>query len=173
MRLAPSDAQRFIQGYKQLMLEVAGVDASRVTESLVPLLAKGRARLASNPTLFQKAVAKLEARRVSLDPGVAQAIEGLEVQSWVYLRDTRYYSILIDPKATRGFGVLGLTQGLRDIVGGTGLVMEVGVVRYAGHYVCDGVMAQSAWLGPNFRKSFTEKLKEIKEAGRFYVKADA
>lgn len=88
MYLAPADAQRFIQGYKLLMLEVLGEQEDRIIGSVVLLLAKARAKLAGEPTLLHKLVVQLEARNVSPDREVVMALEGLEVRQWVYLRDT-------------------------------------------------------------------------------------
>jgi hypothetical protein len=173
MYLASDDAQRFIQGYKLLMLEVLGEQEDRITGSVVPLLAKARAKLVGEPTLLRKSIVQLEARNARLDHEVVMALEGLEVRQWVYLRDTKLHSIMIDSTADRAFGVLGLTQGIRDIVGGTGLLMEAGLVRYRGRYVCDGVISQMAWLGPGYRRSWNQKFKEIKASGQFHVKADA
>lgn len=172
MRLAPADAQRFIQGYKLLMLEILGEQEDRLAGSVVPLLAKARAKLARKPTLLRKSIARLEARNVRLDPEVVTALEGLEVRQWVYLRDTKLHSIMMDSSADRAFGVLGLTQGIRDIVGGTGVIIEAGLVRYCGRYVCDGVISQVVWLGPGYRRSWNETFKEIKASGHFHVKAD-
>jgi hypothetical protein len=153
MRLAPTDAQRFIQGYKLLMLEVLGEQEDRLTGSVVPLLAKARVKLAGKPILLRQSIARLESRHVRLDREVVTALEGLEVRQWVYLRDTKLHSIMIDSSADRAFGVLGITQGIRDIVGGTGIIIEAGLVRYRGRYVCDGVISQAVWLGPGYRKS--------------------
>ncbi|MFO0778216.1 MAG: hypothetical protein U0223_11520 [Nitrospira sp.] len=172
MYLAPADAQRFIQSYKLLMLEVLGEQEDPITGSVVPLLAKARAKLVGKRALLNKSIARLEARNVGLDPEVVTALEGLEVRQWVYLRDTKLHSIMIDSTADRAFGVLGLTQGIRDITGGTGLYMEAGLVRYRGRYVCDGVISQAVWLGPGYRRSWNEKFKEIKASGQFHVKAD-
>lgn len=154
------------------MLEVLGEQEDRITGSVIPLLAKARAKLAGEPTLLRKSIVQLEARNARPDSGVVIALEGLEVRQWVYLRDAKLHSIIIDSTADRAFGVLGLTQGIRDIVGGTGLLTEAGLVRYRGRYVCDGVISQTAWLGPGYRRSWNEKLKEIKASGRFHVKAD-
>ncbi len=52
MRPAPAAAQRFIQDYKLLMLEVLGEQEDRITGSVVPLL-KARAKLAGEPTLLR------------------------------------------------------------------------------------------------------------------------
>lgn len=173
MYLAPADAQRFIQDYKLLMLEVLGEREDRITGSVVPLLAKARAKLVHKPTLLRKSIARLEERNVRLDREVIMAIEGLEVRQWVYLRDTTRHSIMIDSTADRAFGVLGLTQGIRDIVGGTGVIIEAGLVRYCGRYVCDGIISQVVWLGPGYKRSWNETFKEIKASGQFHVKADA
>lgn len=172
MWLAPTDAQRFIQGYKLLMLEVLGEQENRITGSVVPLLAKARAKLVGEPALLRKSIVQLEARKAGLDREVVMALKGLEVRQWVYLRDTKLHSIMIDSTADRAFGVIGLTQGIRDIVGGTGLFMEAGLVRYRGRYVCDGVISQVVWLGSGYRRSWNEKFKEIKSSGQFHVKAD-
>lgn len=172
MYLAPTDAQRFIEGYKLLMLEVLGEQEDRITGSLVPLLAKARAKLADEPTLLRKSIVQLEARNARLDREVVMALERLEVRQWIYLRDTKLHSIIIDSSADRAFGVIGLTQRIRDIVGGTGLLMEAGLVRYRGQYVCDGVISQTAWLGPGYKRSWNEKFRVLKASGQFYVEAD-
>ncbi len=172
MYLAPADAQRFIQGYKLLMLEILGEQEDRITGSVVRLLAKARAKLVGKRALLHKSIARLEARNVRLDPEVVTALEGLEVRLWVYLRDTTRHSIMIDSTADRAFGGLGLTQGIRDIVGGTGVIIETGLVPYRGQYVCDGVITQVVWLGPGYRRSWNETFKEIKASGQFHVKAD-
>ena len=41
MRLAPVDAQRFIQGYKLLMLEVLGEQEDRITGSVRSVACEG------------------------------------------------------------------------------------------------------------------------------------
>lgn len=173
MYLAPADAQRFIQVYKLLMLEVLGEQEDRNTGSVVPLLAQARAKFIGEPALLRHAIDQLDARNVRLDPEVVTTIEGLEVRQWVYLRDTKLHSIMIDLTADRAFGVLGLTQGIREIVGGTGVIIETGLVPYRGQYVCDGIISQAVWLGPGYRRSWSETFKEIKASGQFHVKADA
>lgn len=172
MQLAPADAQRFIHAYKLLMLEVLGEQEDCISGGVVPLLAKARSKLVGKPALLRQAIVQLEARNTRLDREVVTAIEGLEVRQWVYLRDTRLHSIMIDLSAERAFGVLGLTQRIRDLVGGTGLIMEAGLVRYCGRYVCDGIISQVVWLGPGYRRSWNETFKEIKASGRFHVKAE-
>jgi hypothetical protein len=126
MQLAPADAQRFIQGYKLLMLEVLGEQEDRITGSLVPLLAKARAKLAGEPTLLRKSIVQLEARNARPDRAVIIALEGLEVRQWVYLRDTKLHSIMIDSSADRAFGVVGLTQGTEILSAAPGSLWRQG-----------------------------------------------
>ncbi len=130
-------------------------------------------KFAGKPTLLGQSIARLESRHVRFDREVVTALERLEVRQWVYLRDPKLHSIMIDLSADRAFGVLGLTQGIRDIVGGAGVNIEVELVRYCERYVCDGVISQVVWLRPGYRRSWNETFKEIKATGQFHVKPDA
>lgn len=171
MNLTPADARRFIQTYSALMLAVTGIDRESVKGSIIPFLAEGRGKLAENPALFEKAVARLKDRNVGVDPEIVVALRELDLRQWVYLRDTRSYSIFIDVKANRAFGVIGITHGIREIMDGSGLLTTTGLLRYRGRYVCDRVFSQTLWLGPGHRKSWSETLKTIKAHGRFHVEA--
>ena len=173
MILEANDAWRFITGYKKLLLEIDGASKSRAKGSVVSKLAKARAKLVKRPALLQEAQARLVARSESIDPEVLQAVEGLEVRDWVYLKDTKVHSVFMDAETKRAFGVLGLTDRLRDIVGGSGVVLETGLVHYRGRFVFDGLVYKKLWLGPGYKKSFNAAFSEMKAKGRFYVKYDA
>lgn len=157
MILNAADAQRFIRWYSLLLLEVLGEASRDVEGGLVPKLVQGRAKLMKEPTLLEEVKTKLAARFDDVDSEVVEAVESLEVRQWVYLRDTKLHSIFIDQSTDRAFGVVGLTERLRDVLGGSGVYLETGLVRYRGHFVCDGVMRQTVWLGPNYKKSFNER----------------
>jgi len=173
MILNADDAQRFIRWYSLLLLEVLGEASRDVEGGLVSKLAQGRAMLMQEPTLLAEAKTTLAARSADVDSDVVEAVESLEVRKWVYLRDTKFHSIFIDQTTDRAFGVVGLTERLRDVLGGSGVYLETGLVRYRGHFVCDGLIAQTIWLGPNYKKSFNERYRSLKAEGRFYVKYDA
>jgi hypothetical protein len=64
--------------------------------------------------------------------------------------------------------VVGLTNRIRDIIGGSGAVIQTAVTPYRGHYVCDGIVTDVVWLGPNYKKSFTSTLAQIRSLGHFY-----
>ena len=167
MRLEPKEALHFIDGYKKLLLEVLG-ESAPAKGSVLPMLIKARAKLVKEPTLLQEAQARLEARAEGLDLELFQALQGLEVQNWIYLRDTRSYSILMDPDTERAFGVVGLTNRLREIIGGSGAYIETGVLRYKERFVCDGIVTKVVWLGRNYLRSFGETFAELKAKGKFF-----
>ena len=173
MILEEDAAWRFINGYKKLLLEIYGKNARRSDAGIVPKLASGRNKLIGQPALLFEARARLAARSEAVDPEVFQAVQGVEVKDWVYLRDTKDHSIFMDSATRRAFGVLGLTDRLRNIVGGSGILLETGIVRYRGRFVCDGLVNKKMWLGPGYKKSFNAAFAEWKTAGRFYVKCDS
>jgi len=172
MILDQDSAWRFINGYKKLLLEIGDSDEEGSPDDLLPRLISARTKLIGEPGLLQETQARLSAKSDAIDPEVFQAVQGLAVKTWVYLRDTKIHSIFLDSTDRRAFGVIGLTDRLRDVLGGAGIMVETGLVRYRGRFVCDGLIIQSAWLGPNYRKSFNEAFAEWKAAGRFFVKCD-
>ena len=86
MILEADAAWRFIEGYKKLLFEIDCESRSGANDSVVPKLAQSRAKLMRQPALLQEAQARLVTRSESIDPEVLQAVEGLEVRDWVYLR---------------------------------------------------------------------------------------
>ena len=173
MILEADAAWRFIHGYKKLLLEIYGENGSRSEEGVVQKLASARKNLIEQPALLQDAQARLAVRSEVIDPEVFQAVQGIEVKEWLYLRDTKVHSIFMDSATLRAFGVLGLTDRLRDIVGGSGVLLETGLVHYRRRFVCDGLINAKVWLGPNYRRSFNAAFAEWKAEGRFYVKCNS
>ncbi|MGZ8400893.1 MAG: hypothetical protein ACXWVI_06305 [Methyloceanibacter sp.] len=167
MILDAEDAQRFIRWYSLLLLAIRGKPVPD-EGSLVEKLVQGRAKLMNEPALLLEAKAQLAARFAEVDFEVVAAVESLEVRRWVYLRDTKLHSIFIDQAGDRAVAVVGLTDRLRTLLGGSGVYVETGLVRYCGRFVCDGLIGQVVWLGPNYRESFNERYRELKSAGRFY-----
>jgi hypothetical protein len=75
----------------------------------------------------------------------------------------------VHPSEETAFGVLGLTQPVRDIVDASGVAIETGIVRFTGRFVCDGLVTRMVHLGPHYRKSYSRVYKAAKAEGRFYV----
>ena len=93
----------------------------------------------------------------------------LQVHSWVYLRDTRRYSVFLDPAGKVGYGTLGLTEPIKELVGGAGGLIETGLLLFDGRIVCDGLISSLVWIGSSYRRSYNEALADIRSAGNFYT----
>ena len=87
----------------------------------------------------------------------------------IFLRDTKRHSLFLDPNGKAAYGVLGLTQRICDIVGGVGAILEMALIPYRGCFVCDGVISEALWLGPNYRKDFAALFSRLKKNGAFHV----
>ena len=71
------------------------------------------------------------------------------------------------------YGVLGLTQPLRTIdagegyVMGCGLTMQAALVPLKGRWVCDGLIKEPVWLGPGYKRRYTESYTALRKADSF------
>lgn len=173
MIVGEAEALSFIQGYKDLMLEVLGPEAAGDGRDTLALLAAGRKRYLADPSRLDRALEALAGKSITVPAEVLAAVRSLDVKSWVYLRDTRAYSIFIDPAGQSAYGVLGLTQRFRDILGDSGAVVETGLMCYGGRYVSDGIVTRAVWLGRGYRQEFTARLGELRAQGRFHTRCPA
>lgn len=172
MILEPQFAWPFIDGYKQVLLAAAAETEESVQTRLLQTLVEGRSRLVANPQLAQQILAQLQEKSIAIDPEVTPAILSLQVKTWIYLRDARTYSIWIDPSGEGAYGVVGLTDRIRDIIGGTGAFIEAGLVRYRGRFVCDGLISQVVWLGRNYKQELNGMLAVLKAKGKLRIKCE-
>ncbi|GAB3370107.1 hypothetical protein [Azotobacter armeniacus] len=173
MIVTKQEASAFIQGYTGLMLEVLGLEAADSDLALSELIAAGRAKYLAGPSRLDSALRGLAGKSQAVPPEVVAAVRSLEVKAWVYLRDTRAYSIFIDPDGQAAYGVLGLTERFRNILGDSGAVVETGLMCYGGRYVSDGIVTSVAWLGRNYRQEFTALLGELRAQGKFHTRCPA
>lgn len=171
MVLEPPLAATFIHGYKTVLLEVG--DKKHQNKPTLNRLAIARDQLVRDPAVLDHAVQSLTASTVEVDAHVIAAMRSLRLKRWIYLRDTRTYSVFLDEDDQDAYAVLGLTDRLRDIIGDSGAVIETGLVSFAGHFVCDGIISSVIWLGRGIRGSFNESFREIKLTGRFHTTPDA
>lgn len=173
MIVDPNTAAAFIETYKAFLLDIY-LPEGRESETVRVLekLAQGRERFVAEPTLLDEYIAKVKPPVGSAEHSVLEALKGLQFTRWVYLKDTRAYSVLLKANGSFGCGVLGLTDPLRDIVGGTGAVLKAGVVCLNGHYVCDGLISEIVWLGRNYKKSYTELYIGLRQAGKFRTRCN-
>ncbi len=161
-------AGAFIEGYKRFLLTVAGADRAE-KGGLLETLVDARRRITKDPVLLRATLDMANKVTPGLGAQVLEAIGTLRVKNWVYLKDTRSYAVFMDPSGEFAFGVRALTRRVRDIVGTSGVLLETGIIRYCGLYVCDGLVSDVVVLGRNYLRDFTNAYAELKERGRFEV----
>ena len=169
MVIDPQAAETFINGYSSLFAEVHRLSNGEDGLAMLKMLAAARDITIATPSIIETAASKLESSGSPVPPEVVYATKSLQLKQWVYLRDTKTYSIFLDPNGKAAYAVLGLTNRLRDILGGSGVSLRTGLVEYSGHFVCDGIISNPAWLGPNYRKDFSANLAVLKKGGNFHV----
>jgi len=169
MILDPHSAAQFIQGYKTLLLEIDAEVSGNGAPGALEKLVAAREQLRKDPSLLKKGLDRMKAKNLDISSAVIQAVEDIQIEQWIYLRDMKHQSIFIHPKGHSAFGVVGLTDPIRDIAGCSGVVMETGLARYCGRFVCDGLISGAIRLGPNYRKSFGRTFSSLKAEGHFHV----
>ena len=169
MIIAEHDASAFIRGYTLIMGEIYGAPPARHKPEILEVLTEGREKYMADRALLDRALSGLAAESVPVPGEVVSSIRSLEVARWIYLKDTRSHSVFIHPSGQVAYGVLGLTERVRNIIGGSGAIIETGVVRYLGRYVTDGVVSRVVWLGPNYKREFSGVLSHLRSQGSFNV----
>ena len=136
---------------------------------VLEMLASARAAVNTNPARMNAAAASLKAIGQAASPAVLQAVNSLRLKQWIFLRYTTAYSIFIEPEGTEAYAVVGLTNHIRDIVGGSAVAIKTGVLEYRGRYVRDCIVESLVWLGLNLKKEFNATQSRVKKQGRLYV----
>ena len=169
MIIDSQSAQIFINGYSKLLAEVHRLSNGKAGMPLLEMLADAREVIVASPQTIESAMLSLDQKESSVPPEIISAIKSLQLKQWVYLRDTTRYSVFLEPSGKDAYAVLGLTNRVRDLLGGSGVSFKTGVVEFAGHFVCDGIASNPVWLGANYRKDFSANLAILKKEGRFHV----
>jgi hypothetical protein len=173
MLLPYNDAMHFINGYKQILLEVFSTLDKPSHADKMQDLAAARDHFQADPTALKRAVAVLRSRGAQLDQEIIEAAQTLRVGRWIHLRHTTKYAILLDTKAEHAYAVKALTNPLHALAGGKSTTFVAGLVEYQNHYVCDGIIQTPYLIGANMRADFNDAFKRIKAAGRFHEKPSA
>lgn len=164
----PDAAAHFIEEYKRFLEEIERLTGNAPDAPLVERLTIARNAAGEDRCLRDRALASLERCGRALASDVLAAVVSLRHERWIFLRDTRAYSVFVQLDGAQAYGVLGLTQPVRHIVGQSGVVMTTGVVEYRGRYVCDGLIGGSlVWLGPGYKRDLNARLAELRESGEF------
>jgi hypothetical protein len=168
MVIDTATAQRFISAYKDFLDSLLSAE-DKSGKSMLECLAAGRARFAADRSLL----VSYRTTHPQADAAMLDAIAQSQMGKWVHLKDTRTYSVLLDLDATRAYAVLGLTQPMRAIgmgdnkVMGSGLVIQAALVPLNGRWVCDGLIQDPIWLGPGYRRSYTDSYQALRKNGQF------
>jgi len=165
MVIPPSDARRFIKNYQDFLTSIADPGESE-NKPVLEILARARNRYAANRDLFSSWRAANNER----DADILDAIAGMEIGRWIYLKDTRSYSVFMNQDCNAAFAVQGLTERLRSLTGYSGLVITCGLFQLNNQYVCDGLLVNQATLGANYLASFRESYQALRASGVFYAK---
>ena len=113
MIIDPLSASKFVAVYKALLLEIDRTGHDERKSDLIKRLVAARSRLSSDPSLIEQALAALKSKSLAVDPEVVASLRSLEVENWVFLRDTKLHSLFVHPSEHRAYGVLGLNDRLR------------------------------------------------------------
>ncbi len=167
MLIDPFIAGRFIDTYMAFLGTLVS-DEEKSGRPPSQWLVLGRVRYEADRALL----ARYRATLTQADDEILDAIAALKVGRWVYLKDTRSYSVLLAEDGSAAYGVLGLTDRLRGVARGeTGVVMKAGLFPLQGRWVCDGLLENLAWLGPNLRRDITVIYQRLRSAGDFSLGA--
>lgn len=133
--IAEEAALHFIHHYQRLLMEVVAHASFPKPQSgdvsYLALLTKARGWMLEHPQVLQDALAALRQDNNPLPDDVHRAISSMRAGRWVYLRDTAHYSILLPLTAhecTQAFAVKSLTTRLREMTGGSGLVLQTALM---------------------------------------------
>jgi hypothetical protein len=103
MIIDPLSASKFIALHKPLLLEIDRTEYNERESNITKRLVAARSRLSSDPSLIDQALAALKSKSVAGDPEVVRFLRNLEVEKWVFLRDTKVHSLFLHPSKPRAY----------------------------------------------------------------------
>ena len=163
MVIDSTNAQRFITHYRDFLLSIAKPEVIRGRADL-QVLALARKRYQADRGLFSA----WRAKNNRGDADVLDAIANIDIRPWIYLKDTRSYSVFLRESREAAYAVYGLTDRLRSIVGYSGVFFTCGVFQLDGKFVCDAILEGTVILGGNYMASFHEAYQSLRQSGHFY-----
>ena len=169
LMLEPLLASEFITYYRGILLDIAGPPGKR--RNVIEHLIHARNLLAREPERLVATLERLRGTDENPHEDVVNALQDFRAQRWIYLRDTRSHSIFLEPDGSAAYGVLGLTQRIREISGGSGVVVTAALLNFRGCIICDGLIATGATLGPGIRRDYTAQLAQARADGRYSTTA--
>ncbi|MFZ6768153.1 hypothetical protein ACO0LM_13915 [Undibacterium sp. Di26W] len=167
MIVDPTLALRFINTYKAFLGSLVNEQDKSEEQSIQPSirqLIKGREyHLADHTALTRYRIAHPQA-----DANILDAIAALRVEHWVYLKDTRSYSVWLDEQGQAAYGVLGLTAPLRMVTQGhAGVGLKAGLMPLQGRWVSDALIQDFVLLGLNYRRDYNAIYRDLRAQDLF------
>ena len=121
---------------------------------------------------FDEVLEAVRAENIALDEASLDAIRRLRLQNWIYLRDTRGGSVILDTEAPVSFLVLGLTEALRTLTGTSGFLIKTAIAPLGNVFITDGLISTMLHIGPNMRGVLNERHKRIVQQGAYFKRYD-
>ncbi len=154
---------RFIAAYMAFLGTLVS-DGEKRGKSSSEWLVMGRARYAADRSQLET----YRSAHPEMDAEMLDAIAAMQIDQWVYLKDTRSYFVLLAKDSSVAYAVLGLTERLRDVAQGeSGVVLQTGLMPLNGRWVCDGLLKNMLLLGPNMRRDLTAAYQALRADGHF------
>jgi hypothetical protein len=172
MILPDSTARTFIRTYTALLdMTARMLDMKATNEKLRGYYLK-REALLKGEVAFDDVLAAVREENIELDAASLDAIRRLRLQHWIYLRDTRGGSIILDNEAPVSFQVLGLTEPLRKVIGSSGRLINAAIAPMGSVFIADGLMSTVLHIGPSMRGDLNERHKRTVQRGAYFKRYD-
>lgn len=169
MVISPTEARRFIVGYQCSLEMIYRQSNGKPNLTILEKLHAARELVSITPTLFDAAATELESNGQPVAADVLATVKTLNLKQWVFLRETTKYAIFIEENGESAYGVLGLTNHISDIIGGSAATFTAGLFAYQGQYICDGLFKNRCRLRPHLKKEYNETLRQLKKNGEFHT----
>ncbi len=164
-----TSADLFLEYYQHVLFKVLANANIKEIKDVVKNLVNARTCIQSNPTVLNLAFDGLASNGIIIPKNIKIAIQNMRIQKWVYLKSTTQYAIFIDDEKSQAYAVKALTTPIDKLNRYGSSIITAGMFELDGHYVCDGVIEIDASLGAEYRKSYSQKLAEIKKNKHFYL----
>ena len=169
MVINPITADTFIKEYSLFLHSAAQACGCPEDLAFLEILAFGRDAYLSDKTMLEEFKESYE----KMPDWVYESISKLQVSNWVYLKDTKKYSLFIEANESAAYAVQGLTDSIKDILGGASVYVKTGIFPLGDKFVCDGIITSVAHLGDNIRMSYNNAYQGLKNNGKFHKKPQA
>ena len=172
MLLPREQALRFINGYKPALLRVLANTNTPSSGSINEDLVAARALVSGSRELLEAALSDLAVEGKPVETEVAAAIRSIRVELWLYLKDTKTFSVFLDKDAKNAYAVRALTTPLKELLDEPPFAVETGVFSFQGVFVCDGLALNPVALGPGYRTQLKAVYSQLRKSGKFHARAE-